>query len=392
MIRAHWPASLGLCLSVLPVIGMAQDKPSTEPKASFTIFGAANVQYESVSATGAATPSADRPSRNRFSNVSSDLGFRGAMPVSSTMTAQFQYVTGINVDNAASGLIGGAKDSFVGLSFANVGIVKLGRLSGAARWNSGTADFSPAGAGPQDDQAMLSLASGQTGLAPQFNSRLDNAIGFETVRWNGLSLRAYYSANEGRSNAAVATGARLSDGSVSLGVQYVWKDLDLRLSVEQRDDKGTLNNSTTNNTRDRDYRFGVRYRVLPTTQLAFGLDHMNFIDTTATGSAKSALSRRGWVLGARHQSGDHVVYGGFGKAANVRCTLANGAVCNGDDTGGRQWVLAYNHLLTKQMLVEVFVTQLTNQSRARYDFDAGGVSPAVGADPKAFGVGLRYTF
>lgn len=209
MIRAIWPAPLGLCICLLPALASAQDKPPTEPKASFTIFGAANVQYESVGATGATTRDSDKPSRNRFSNVSSDLGFRGSLPVSPTMTAQFQYVTGINLDNAAAGLIGGAKDSFVGLSFADVGIVKLGRLSGAARWNSGTADFSPAGAGPQDDQAMLSLASGQTGIAPQFNTRLDNGIGFETVRWNGLSLRAYYSANEGaatqRSPAAPAS-------------------------------------------------------------------------------------------------------------------------------------------------------------------------------------------
>lgn len=179
---------------------------------------------------------------------------------------------------------------------------------------------------------------------------------------------------------------------MSLGLQYVWKDLDLRLSFEQRDDKGTLNNSTSNNTRDRDYRFGVRYTVAPGTQLALGMDHMSFTDTTATGGAKSWLSRRGWVIGARHQSGDHVVYGEFGKAANVRCSLASGAVCNGSDTGARQWVLAYNHLLTKQMLVEIFATQVTNQSRARYDFDSGGLSPGIGTDPRAFGVGLRYTF
>lgn len=386
-------AMLGIAIAS-PLLAHSQPAPPDAAKPSFTVFGAANAQFERVSATGGAVAAADKPARQRVSNVSSDLGFRGQMPLGNGLSAQFQYVTGINLDSAATaaGLFGSAKDAFVGLGIANVGVIKFGRLSGAARWNSGTPDFSPAGAGPQDNQAMLSLVSGQTGAAPAFNARIDNAIGFESAAWNGLSVRAYYGANEGRSQAVPSTGAPLSDHTYSLGVRYVLGDLDVRLSFEQREDKGTLNGSTANKTRDKDYRLGVRYRLFSNTQLAMAADHMSFSDATATGSAKRGLWRRGWVFGARHQMGDHVVYGGFGTAGNVRCSLANGGVCNGEETGARQWVLAYNYLFNRQLLAEAFVSRVNNERRARYDFDAGGVAPAVGANPSAIGAGLRYVF
>jgi predicted porin len=387
--------SLGAGAQTSPAAAGAQAAATNTPaRPSVSIFGAANIQFESVSATGGVTPAADKPARNRVSNVSSDLGFRGTLPVAPGTTALFQYVTGINLDNpsGASGIIGGAKDTFLGLQFADIGTVKLGRLSGAARWISGTADFSPAGAGPQDNQAPLTLVGGQTGVAPQFNSRLDNAIGFESARWNGLSVRVYYSANEGRSNAVASSGVQLSDSSFSVGAQYIVGPLDLRAAFEQRNDRGTLNNTAGNDTADKSYRLGVRYRVMPNTQVALGVDHSSFSDRTATGTAKSGLTRRGWIMGARHQFGQHVVYGGYGVAADVKCSLANGAVCNGADTGARQAVLAYNYVANSQLLYEVFLSQVSNEARARYDFDAGGISPAVGTRPTAVGIGARYTF
>jgi len=396
MIRDSWPAVLGSMFVLVHGGAMAQAEADAPPKSSFTIFGTADVQLENVRTSGSTDPATDKPARNRLSNVSSDLGFKGYTTFASGMTAQFQYVTGVNVDNSSGNTSGGmwanAKDVFVGLGVPNVGTLKLGRLTGAARWNAGTADFSPAGAGPQDDQAMISLASGQTASGPLFNVRLDNAVGFESAAWKGLSVRAYYSANEGRSNATVATGAKLSDSSYSLGAQYVIGNLDARVSFERRNDKGTLNNSTTNDTIDKDYRLGIRYTVLPGTQVALGVDHMSFADNTATGTAKTGLHRRGWVLGARHQTGAHVVYGGFGKAGNVACSLANGAACNGEETGARQFVVAYNYVASKELLWEVHLSQVANQTRAKYDFDSGGLSPGVGAKLTSIGAGVRYSF
>lgn len=384
------------CLPALLLVAATAHAQTAPPPPRVVVFGTVNAQLESISTSDSANPALDKPSRWRVSGVSSDLGVRASLPLNATMTGLAQYVTGVSVDNAGGNANGGlwanAKDAFVGLRIQDVGTVKLGRMTAAARWNSGTADFSPSGAGPQDNQAPLSGVSGQTGASPLFNVRLDNAIGFESASFAGFSARAYFGANEAKSNATVSSGAKLDDKSYSLGLQWVGGPVDLRASYEVRNDKGTLNNSTTNDTQDKDLRLGVRVKLGENTLLALGLDRMSFSDATATGTAKSSLKKSGWTLGARHQMGQHVVYGGFGKAGNVTCTLANGAVCDGSNTGMKQLVAAYNYVFNAEMLFETFVSQVTNQARARYDFDSGSVGTAVGAKATAFGLGLRYAF
>ena len=364
-------------------------------KSQVVVFGVANVQFESIQATGSVTPADDKPVRNRLSNVSSDLGIKRSFDLSDGLAAHMQYVTGVSVDNASAntnaGMFGSAKDSFVGLSKEGVGMLKLGRLSGAARWNSGTTDFSSAGAGPQDIQGPQSLISGLTGVAPLFNVRLDNAVGFESANWNGLSVRAYYSANEGKSNAVVASGSTLSDDSVSLGAQYVAGPFDIRVSAEQRNDKGTLNNTTNRNTQDKDYKIGVRFALSPSTILAVGWDTMNFSDGAATGTQKTKLSRDGWVVSFSHQIDKHVIYGGYGLANDATGEQATGAF-DGSATGASQFTLAYKYLLNKQIILDAFVSQVQNKSRAKYDFDSGGISPGTGATLTAVGAGLRIIF
>jgi len=364
---------------------------------SVTLYGMAYAQFENVSATGAANPAQDKPARFRLSSVSSDFGVRGSLGLSEGVTGVFLYSTGVNIDNASgnagAGMWANAKDTYVGINVANLGTVKLGRLTGAARWNSGTPDFSPAGAGPQDDQMALAGASGATGSGPLFNVRIDNAIGVESAAWNGLSVRAYFGANENKSNATVASGSLLDDKTYSLGAQYVIGPVDLRASYEIRNDKGTLNNTTTNRTKDKDYRIGVRYTFPDkATVLGFGYDRMSFLDSDATAAQKYYLKKTGWVIGARHEFGQHAVYGGYGSAGNLQCTNASGAVCDGSSTGAKQIVVAYNYQFNKQMMAEAYVSQVSNQSRGKYDFDSGSVGGATGSRPRAIGVGLRYTF
>jgi predicted porin len=362
----------------------------------FAVSGVGDAQFEYIDAVDAAAPAQDKKGRFRVSNVSSELAFRGSMDLGNGMTGLVNFTTGISVDNAnantTGGMFGSAKDVYVGIAFADVGTVKLGRMTAAARWNSGTADFSPMGAGLQDDQGMLSGASGQSAVGPQFNVRFDNTLAFESASFGGLSARIYYSANEGKSAAGTTNSPHLNDGSLSLGLQYVNGPFDLRLSAEQRNDKGTLNGTSDHNTRDRDFRLGLRYTLPDGTILGLGHDRMRLSDANATGTAKSLLTKHGTVISAKHAFGKHVVYGGYGVGSDVRCEYGNGSACDGNDTGARNAVIAYQYVFNKQMLFETFATIVKNEARGRYDFDSGGVGPAIGAQSRAVGAGLRYAF
>lgn len=363
---------------------------------NFGLAGVAHAQLEAVNAEGATDPTLDKGTRTRLSNVSSELAVKGSAVVTPDIKAVFALVTGVNVDNgnnnAGGGLWANAKDSYVGLEFHDIGTLKLGRMTAAARWNSGTADFSYAGAGPQDDQSMLSGVSGQSGASPLFNVRLDNAVGFESAAWNGLSMRAYFGANENRSAATVASGAKLNDTSYSVLLRYVVGPLDSRISYERRNDKGTLNNTTTDRTSDKDLRVGIRYALPTRTTLAFGYDRMTLSDSTATGTAKASLRHAGWVASVNQDIGQHAVYVAYGAAPDLHVVLANGTVADTSSTGASEFVLGYQYNFTKQVMLEAFYSQVSNRSRAKYDFDSGGVGPAVGASPKAAGAGLRYVF
>lgn len=226
---------------------------------------------------------------------------------------------------------------------------------------------------------------------PQFNSRIDNAIGFESDSFNGFSVRGYYGANEGKSADGV-TGAFMNDTIVSAGAQYLNKGWDIRLSVEQRYDKGTLNATTNRNTTDIDYRLGIRYALTPSTSIAFGMDQMSLADSAATGASRKALSRTGWVSSLKHVSGKSTYYGSYGAAGDITCELGNNTTCDGSNTGADQIVLGYQYQINKQVLFEGFLSQVRNKTRAKYDFDGGAISPGAGATLTAIGGGLRASF
>lgn len=366
---------------------MAQTEPA---KTDLQIFGTAHLQFETVEATQATAPGDNKQARQRVSNVSSDLGFKKLFDLGDGLNAQVQYASGLNPD-AGTGIFGSNKDIFVGLGKTGVGTLKLGRLTGAARWSSGTADFSAAGAGSQDNQAMLTMAAGLSGSNPQFNSRIDNAVGFESESFNGFSVRAYYGANEGKSNDGVA-GAYLNDSTLSVGGQYLDKGWDVRLSVEQRYDKGTLNATTNRNTTDFDYRFGIRYALTPSTTIAYGMDSMNLTDSGATGTARKSLSRTGWVSSIRYVNGKNTYFGSYGSANDITCELGNNTACDGSDTAGNQVVFGYQYQINKQVMFEGFLSQVRNKSRAKYDFDGAAISPGAGATLTAIGAGIRASF
>lgn len=384
-------------------------------KASVTLTGNLAVNFLNIKATGAADPAtglssatySDKGARWRVDNVSSDLTAKAEYDAGDGMSVLGQVTSSVNADGGASAW-GSAKDVFAGFRMKGVGTLKLGRLTAASRWISGTVDFSPAGAGVQDNQAAWhKTGRGTTTTANEalWGDRMDNAVGFESATWSGFSVRAYYSANEGRSNEKVAAGTLggMNDSSYSLGAQYVQGPLDVRLSHEVRHDKNTLNavsltavQTSDLQTSDKNTRIGLRYTLPTNTILALGYGKMRFTDESTLSAPvathKSSLEKTGYVIGVKHSFGKNAVYGGYGRSGNITCSRKNGSACDGSDTNMSNAVLVFQRAINKDTVGELFYATVKNGKRAQYDFDSGGITPLTGASTNAIGMGMRYSF
>ncbi|MBI3899249.1 MAG: porin [Gammaproteobacteria bacterium] len=385
--------------SALTVGGTAL-APAYAETVNINVYGVADGQYESVKAEGStASGTPNKPSRWRGTTNSSYLGFKGSADLGSGLKGLLQFENTIQLEADSSdrkNIFGSARDTYVGIAMDGVGTLKLGRVTAAGRWISGIADYSPGATGIESSQSVIAQVGGFTGASPQFNTRLENALAFESASWGGFGVRAYFGANENKSNSDV--NPALDDKTLSLGLQYASGPIDVRLAREVRYDKGTLNGTTQsatagNDTKDTDTRAGVSYTFPSRTTIGVIFDRMEFDDSTATGTSKSNLKKSAWQLGAKQDIGEtHQIYGAYGTAGKIKCSNADGSACNDVDSKASQYVVGYNYVFSKQTMLKTFYSRVTNNERAKYDFDGNAISPAVGADPTGFGFGIRYTF
>jgi predicted porin len=415
-------ATLFALLFVCSSIALAQPAPEPAPtpmpvpvpvpvNSNVDIYGAADLTVDNVKAEGSSitTGTPDKPARWRLDSNSSHLGFRGSVGLMPNLRGIFQYETTVSADQsatapsagagAASGIFSSARDSFVGVAFNNVGAVKLGILSASGRWINGIGDYSPGWTGINDDQGITAHTGGTTGKDAAFNTRLNNTVAFESAPFAGFAARAFYGAGENKTNNGVSP--ELDDKTYSLGLGWLGNVLDasveVRYAYEQRNDIGTLNNTTANKTRDTMNRFGVQVSLPSRTYFGVLFDAKEFKDFTAnTVATKSKLNLKSWQAGAKQEFGDHQVYVGYSQSVgDMKCTLGNGVECGSaitSNTKGKQFVLGYNYIFSKELMLKVFYSKVTNEANVRYDYDIGGISPALGADPIGFGIGFRYMF
>ena len=173
----------------------------------------------------------------RVSANSSYIGFKGSEDLGNGLKAIFQYELGFDFTNGSS--LGGARDSFVGISHAAGGTVVLGNLTGPTRAMGSALDVFPGATGIGANSGVIGKIAGGTltpanavafsqssatiGTGPGainttlstagytegcqrgstctslFDTRWANAIAYLSPSWGGFSFAAAYVANEAKS-------------------------------------------------------------------------------------------------------------------------------------------------------------------------------------------------
>jgi hypothetical protein len=120
-----------------------------------------------------------------------------------------------------------------------------------------------------------------------------------------------------------------------------------------------------------------------------------------TNTGVNEYDRKAWSLNLKHRFGDHEARFRYNWADSGSCKKFDGSACVTDGLSSREATVGYAYYLAASTQVYGFYTKITNNVAAQYSPIAGGSvsgAPAVvtnvpaGADPEAFGAGIKYTF
>lgn len=417
---------------------------------SFDIYGSIGLQVERVSrggatpagprgATQSATPTgADLGSYTRWSDPSSSIGARGSLGLGGGLQAWWQAEMGISYDGADKTTSNGApdggastsiRDTAVGLRSPAWGNVFYGHWAmplravtsafdpfdddgpGAASTFMGSPGF---GVGGSNTAGPLTTASDSNNDDATFVRRQRGVLQYWTPTWNGFSAKFAWSDNR----RSVAPD--VDEGSI-YGASLGWRSgpVHVMLGYERHKDYFGIASLGRNNrgvgsttavtagttSDDEGVRLAASYDFGSTVVSAM-VDRLRYSeDGVVPGNTVPDLqsySRTAAWLGVAHTIGRLELRASAGRALPGRCsTISNDPAlreCSTDGLGATMFALGMAYKLTGSTTLFAHYAKIQNEASASYNFRVGGVfaasgrSPGVGADPRAFGVGVKYRF
>lgn len=376
-----------------PAVALAQ-------ASNVTIYGTANVDFENVKASGGAV--AGVPSRNRVSQNSSNIGFKGVEDLGGGLKAIFQIESNVGFDGAGltpSATAGGgtfaSRNTNVGLS-GNWGTVFYGNWDTPFKAVTNRTDIDPFGntgiggySGVFANGTVNAANAGTTGntaaASASFDRRQNNSVQYWTPTLNGFSGRVAYGANEEK----VAGGANPSLWSLS--ATYESGPLYVTGAYERHNDYGASALGAVGRD-DKGWKIGAGY-TFGNTRIAAIYQRLNY--ETGTAALPTETKLRNLYFSVAHKVGNGQIRAAFTRARDPKGTGAavGGAGAGGSDGGAKQFSVGYGHNLSKRTEIYALYTKISNDTTATYNFATNALAGvAAGQDPRGFGLGIKHTF
>ena len=389
-------------LIALAVAGLASTGAFAQ--ANVTVYGIADGSFDVVRVSNT-NGNTDLGNTTRVSANSSYIGFKGAEALGNGLTAVFQFENGVNFD--AKGALSANRDSFVGLSSANLGTVVLGNLTGPTRALGTTLDVNAGAAGIGANSALLGKLGSRllggtdanTSYAPNgggrssssasiFDTRWSNAIAYVSPTYYGLNVTAAYVANENKAyhnTAAVAAPLGSNTSGYDVGLKYANGPILAAVTYNAV----SLGSDAGANVSD--FRVGGSYD--------FGIATVRALFDRTRGDHLNALFGAGKVTQNVFGLGGTFNVTPAGKIL-AQAYFASDEKADGSsnkDTGAKLFELGYEHSLSKRTLLKAAYVHLNNDNNARYDFGNGAVglntvAGTTGATVQGVTLGLRHSF
>ena len=367
-------------------IAAAISAPAFADTSNVTVYGKADLSYDSIK-TGTATNGTAGTTSNRVSSNTTLIGLKGSEDLGDGLSAIWQVESLILVGNtagvaatttAASNAQIGNRNTFLGLSSASAGTVVMGRHD--TPYKISTRAYDVFGDGIADSRA---LTGGGVAAAASFDGRQDQVVAYISPKLGGVATLAV-----GYVNLApldnVATLAKNSAVSVA-GMFDIGSGFGAALAYEAHD-------------------FGAAGVTAATKETATKIGASYTMDAINVNFAYEKTSDNLTALTAANKNGhsDYYLSGKYSLTANdaIKLAYTKANTINGlTGTDAKQVTIGYDHVLSKRTSVYALYTKLSNGTAASYVLGSGTSSvggattiAGAGASPSALAFGMKHTF
>jgi len=379
-------------------------------QSTVTIYGRANVDVSTYSATGAAAGGADIVNRMRVADSGSRFGFRVNEDLGGGLRAFVVCETGINIDNGGANGAGVGATSPVNTSAnffcSREGHVGVGNATAELRlgrqniwWSHG--ELNQTGANFASLDAIGGMYAPSSGLSAAVVSRTNNVILLHAGSAMGAfaGSQAYYVVDP---QEAATTPAASSNKGSAMGFKLSYSAGPMVAMV----DYAKLTNSANLTTAATNFdaastKAGVGYKYAADSIVSFtwwkherNYTTGNNVAPTIINAAATVGGREqtGWAINLQHALTPTVdLYAQYGKVGNAK--QANGTDVT--DSGTKGIYLGGRYKLSKRTHVHASYAKLTNGVGNALNFSGGAYASgnsALGADPKVLAVGVMHNF
>ena len=370
-----------------------------------TVYGVADLSLESVSATGstAGALNNDIPSHTRLNANSSLFGIKGKLDIGSGNSMIYQFETYIDLGNsqfaggnAASvgstgstattvsgnsgsltSMFGARRDTFEGMT-GSWGTLRAGYLTSGFRAATAKCDLAPGATGVTAGYEVF----GSAGLGKNWFQRYTSVM-YTTPDFSGFSAALNYIPD---------TQKAIDPGTVDPGGWDVLARYETKLfhvTFVHTDLKDLLFGGFTAERNKSDGLFaGINFSTGTSVSAMYNM-------STATLNTSPVLSdeykENSFYIGVKQKVDKHEFMLNYQSAAKLK---KNSADVTETDVNSIAFRYAYNY--NKNASFYVHYAAITNGAATSVNFNIGAIGTAgqvkAGSDPKAFGVGLRYSF
>ncbi|MEY2655149.1 MAG: hypothetical protein RLZZ524_2177 [Pseudomonadota bacterium] len=311
-------------------------------------------------------------SRVMASNFGSRLGIKGEHKLDAGLSAVFQVETGIAPDDTANSKAFANRNSFVGLKTATAGTVLVGTYDMPLKALEGTSG----GLWGQGDLVEILVHGKGSRVAignanfQNVHTRKTNVLHYASPKFaNAIVAKLAYSPDEAKTETPTALNKTVFGASV----EYNDGMFNGGVAIEnQKDANGA----------------------------GLAMKGTKFTLGTAIGPFTAGLAMSKLDNSAGRETSNLVVTGTYAlnSALVLKASLGkSGESASGANDGIKGMAFEANYALDKQVAVYGFLTKLTNDAAARGTLVASDNFPAIsganaGKDPRALGLGVRYSF